>query len=92
LAIYPAVEASEIPANGPIYWAEISDTLASNVAQHHVSQAGALRTSVLPKVSIRKTNDLIADTMGGKLPWKTWRKRMAIADCTFCAPSRRHSG
>jgi AraC family transcriptional regulator len=53
--------------NGPIYWAEISDALASNVAQLHVSQAGTLRTSVLPKVSIRKINDLIADTMGQQI-------------------------
>jgi AraC family transcriptional regulator len=53
--------------NGPIYWAEISDTLASGVARYHASRAGVLRTSVLPKVSIRKINDLIADTMGQQI-------------------------
>ncbi len=50
--------------NGPIYWTEISDTLASIVARHHASRAVAPRTSVLPNVSIRKINDLIAETMG----------------------------
>jgi AraC family transcriptional regulator len=53
--------------NGPIYWTEISDAIASRIAQHHVSQAGVLPTGVLPKVSIRKINDLIADTMGQQI-------------------------
>jgi AraC family transcriptional regulator len=53
--------------NGPIYWTEISDAIASRIAQHHVSQAGVIRTGVLPKASIRKINDLIANTMGQQI-------------------------
>lgn len=53
--------------NGPIYWTEVSDTLASSVARQHASRAGAPRTSVLPNVSIRKINDLIAETMGQQI-------------------------
>jgi AraC-like DNA-binding protein len=53
--------------NGPIYWAEISDTLASGVARYRASRAGALRTSVLPNASIRKTNDVIAEAMGQQI-------------------------
>jgi AraC family transcriptional regulator len=53
--------------NGPIYWTEISDTLASSVARRHASRAETPRTSVLPNVSIRKINDLIAETMGQQI-------------------------
>lgn len=53
--------------NGLIYWTEISDTLASDVARYHASRAGALRTSVLPNVSIRKINGLIDETMGQQI-------------------------
>jgi AraC family transcriptional regulator len=53
--------------NGPIYWTEISDTLASIVARQHASRAGAPQTTVLPNVSIRKINDLIAETMGQEI-------------------------
>jgi AraC family transcriptional regulator len=53
--------------NGSIHWTEISDILASNVARHHVSRAGALRSSVLPETSIRKINDLISNTLGQQI-------------------------
>jgi AraC family transcriptional regulator len=50
--------------SGPIYWSEISDTLASNVARHHIVRAKKLPTSTLRHASIRRINDLINDTMG----------------------------
>lgn len=53
--------------NGPIYWTEISDVLASGVARQNASRPGPLRTSVLPNVSIRKINDLIAEMMGQQI-------------------------
>jgi AraC family transcriptional regulator len=53
--------------SGPIYWNEISDTLACNVALYHVERAKELYTSVLPQASIRRINDLVSDTMGQQI-------------------------
>jgi AraC family transcriptional regulator len=49
--------------NGPLYWTELSDALAFNVLQRHISQPASLPASLLSKSSIRKINDLIGDSM-----------------------------